>query len=102
MGDEFGALGPEIAVAQPAVVLASGIDHPAHGLPGDLPDRGVDLARALEGRATVDQHRAGRRHDQADVGIEALVVDAARTFVADVGINAVGDRPEVDLQRQAG
>ena len=35
-GDPIGALGLEVAVAQPAVVLAAGVDDPLDGLAGDL------------------------------------------------------------------
>ena len=104
VGNQFCALGLKVAVAEPAVVLAAGVDHPADGLRADLGGGIADLARALRGGAAVDQHRAGRRHHQADVGVQALVVGAAGAGVAHVDVNALGDTLEIDRERlgQAG
>jgi ABC-type branched-subunit amino acid transport system ATPase component len=36
MGDGFNALGREVAIAQPAVVLVAGVDDPLDGLAGKV------------------------------------------------------------------
>jgi hypothetical protein len=93
--DDFRALRSEVAVAQPAVVLAAGVDDPLHRLVGDLLDRRVDLLRALDAGAAVDQQRAGRRDHQADVGVQAFVFVGAAGLFTDEGIEARGDRLEL-------
>ena len=57
----------------------------------------VDLPRALEGGAAVDQHRPGRRDDQSEVGVQALVLRRAWALVADMRIHAFGHALEAQV-----
>ena len=59
----------------------------------------MDLPRRLERRTAVDQHNALGGHYHADVGVQPLVVVAAATGVADVGIDTLGDTHKTHLDR---
>ena len=87
--DDFGALALEIGVAQPAVILAAGVDHPAHGLAGQLFDFFVEQSGGLQRGARINEDGAFRRIDHAVVGVEPEVFRQAPANRADQRINTI-------------
>jgi predicted tellurium resistance membrane protein TerC len=80
MGDGFNALGREVAIAQPAVVLVAGVDDPLDGLAGHLPGGVMDFD-------TVALKAAGTKLFWATIG-QIAVIDIV--FSLDSVITAVG------------
>ena len=97
MGDQLGSLRGKVAIAQPAVVLPAGVDDPTHRLRRDLFNRSMNLLCRLKRGTAVNQHRACGRDDQSDVGVERLVVIAARAGFANEGIHPFSHLAEADL-----
>jgi len=93
------ALRPEVAVAQPAVVLATGVDDPFDGLRRHLLHRFGDLLRTLKAGTAVDQKSPGGRDHQADVGVDGFVFVGSAFGVTHVGVHVGSDGFEDDLHR---
>ena len=102
VGQGVCAVGFEVAVAQPAVVLSAGVDHPADGLRGHLSGSGDDVCAGLEGGTGVNQQRPGGRDHQANVGVEGFVLVGTAFGVAHMGVHAGSHGLEGDFHRLGG
>ncbi|QIM51758.1 hypothetical protein [Hydrogenophaga crocea] len=98
VGDQFRTLLPEVAVAQPSMVLATGVDDPTDRLVRHTSGRLVYVASAEVGGPTVDQDGAGWRYHQSDVGIQGFVLFGASAQITDMDIHPFGDFFEPDLR----
>jgi len=79
----------KIIIAQPAVILAPGVDHPANRFVGDGANGALAFPGAQATRAGVDQDHAGRRDDKTIVGVQAVVLGAALPQRTDDGIDLI-------------
>lgn len=73
MGDGLNAQGFEVTIAQPSVILVTRVDNPLDGLLCDFFNRFMNFLSRLQRRTRVNQHRAGRSHQQANIGVKPLV-----------------------------
>ncbi len=74
------------------MILAAGIDDPAHGLLSHGANGFCQLFRTDFAGAGIDEDHASRRHDEAVIGVEAIVFRAALPERADDGIYPLGHR----------
>ena len=87
LGVHLGTTAGKVVVAQPAVVLRAGVEHPADGLWRHGLDGLFNQGRAVRTRATVDQGDALRRHYKTVVGIEPRISLAALTQRTNNGVH---------------
>jgi hypothetical protein len=96
--DDGGALRLLIAVAEPAMVLAAGVDDVAHRRVGDLADSIVDRRSALPGPAGIDEQHAINGHDDAEGRIIGKILRAALGLFPDERPDPIGDRLDVEAR----
>jgi hypothetical protein len=101
-GDDGRALVGPVAIAEPAVILAAGVDDDFHRLVGDLADRRVDFLCAPAAAAGIDQHDAFVRDDDAEGGVVGEVFRRALLLAADQRVDAVGDRLGFEIAGHGG
>ena len=90
VGHDVSAERLEITVAQPTVILASGIDDQPDGLLGDCTNRVVDHLRALVGGAGIDEEDAAAGDTHSEIGIVAEVYPVAVCCRADQSVDVIG------------
>ncbi len=96
------ALGLPVSVAQPAVVLAAGIDHMGDRLISDGADYLMQLLGGLPACTCVDQDRAVLRHHKAEGRVVAQVFRVALGQRADDGIDVFGHLFDAQNLRKGG
>src|SRR3569832_499903 len=101
MGNDFGALLFEVAIALPAVVMSARIDHPPYRFGGNFFYCVMDLPCRLKSGAAIDQHGSLLSQHQAQIRIQALVPDSARSGVANIGIYAICHGLECNFERDS-
>lgn len=85
------ALIDEMAVAEPAVILPTGVDHQYHRPAAHGTNRGLNFLRHLFRTAAIDHYYTRLRDDDPGGGVHALVGCRSRPRFADEGIDAPGD-----------